>query len=483
MKKLMFIVLIGAALETSTHAQTAITNPQPFLNSAATASVEVTAEQVANMPPMFIGIKTGKAEFGKTTRLFTSNYTRAVQDFATLSPIAGQSCVLSLGDDGTKWVSNGAGQVAGEVSRTDIDALARFLEKANCKLDYSAAILKNTPQNAADELAYVESTVGENLIGVGFGNEPEGYGMTASQYATLWNTFAVAALNADNKLKFKGPETAVASNLGSWMTAWYQANAKLPLAYGSQHFYVSGPQNCPTCSIGSMLAQRTSNSYWNSMVLQKNSLEANLPHPLPVALTETNNFYSGGAPGISNSFASSLYGFDFVFRAAQSGFSFASFTEDDFWSKGYSPMNIINGYTYGPRFEYYGMYLAALAGYGPMLSTSVSGPASVHAYTVQDTVHGSLNTGLTNTSETNYSVTVSLPAGIEVTGCSAYLLSDAAGLADTAQKEVMLQGGEFNSSSQIEMKEAYGIPVSGGTARIALPAASALLMKCAVKSV
>ena len=479
MKKLLSFVLLGAAFQVN--AQSTIANPQPELSASTSVSVDVTAEQVATMAPTFIGIKIGKSEFGKTTRLFTSSYQRAVQDFATLSPIAGQSCVLSLGDDGTKWTPNGAGQIAGEVSRADIDALAKFLEAADCKLDYNAAILKNTPANAAIELAYVESAVGSNLIGVGFGNEPDGYGMTPTQYAALWNTFAVAALKADGKLKFKGPETAVASSLGPWMTAWYKANSELPLAYGTQHFYVGGPQDCATCSIGSMLEQRTASSYYTSMVLQKNTFEATLPHNLPIALNETNNFYSGGAPGISNSFASSLYAFDFLFRAAQSGFSSVQFTEDDFWSKGYSPMNIINGYTYGPRFEYYGMYLAALAGYGPMLSTNVSGSSSVHAYTVHDITHASLSTALINTSEANYSIDVSLPAGIDVSSCSAYLLSDTAGLADTAQKEVLLQGAQFNSESQIELKEAYGIPIANGVAKVALPAASALLTKCVVK--
>lgn len=122
-----------------------------------------------------------------------------------------------------------------------------------------------------------------------------------------------------------------------------------------------------------------------------------------------------------------------------------------------------------------------VAGYEPMLSTSVQGPSSSHAYTVDDVTHASVNTALINTSEANYSIALNLPSGLKVTGCSAYVLSDAAGLGDTAQKEVFLQGRQFNSSAEIEMGEAYGVPVDGGFARIALPAASALLMKCGVK--
>lgn len=481
MKKLLSCVLFGFAVDARVRAQTSVPNPQAALPSPSTASIAITGEQVAQMPTEYLGIKIGKSEFGKSTRFFDPSYTRAINGFSSLSPVPGQSCVITLGDDGTKWVPHGAGQVVGQVSEVDIDGLAKFIKLANCKLYYVAAILKNTPENAASELAYVGGAAGSNLLAVGFGNEPEGYGMTAAQYATLWNSFATAALQADSSLKFAGPDTAVASNLGVWLTAWYQENSKLPLAFGSQHFYVAGPQNCATCTTAAMLEQRTANSYWSSMILQKNAFEASLPQPLQVALTETNNFYSGGAPGVSNSYASALYAYDFVFRAAQAGFSLVQFTEDDFWSKGYSPLNIINGYTYGPRFEYYGMYMAGLAGYGPMLSTTVNGPSSIHAYTVHDLTHSGLNTALINASGSDYSLAVTLPPGLPISSCSASVLTDPAGLSDTIGSEISLQGGVFNSSAQIEMAEPFGISVTNSEAIVMLPHYSAVLLKCSTK--
>jgi hypothetical protein len=427
-------------------------------------------------------MKWGKSEMVQATQLFTSSNARAVENFKALSPLAGQSCYISIGSDGgtENWVPNGPGRTAGQISEVDIQALAGFLKAANCKADYGIAITGNTPAKAASEAAYVTEELGSNLLAVGFGNEPDGTGVTAAAYAAQWNTFATAALAENSNMKFKGPETGIASNLGTWLTAWYQANSKLPLAYGSQHFYVNGPAGCAQCTAAEMLEDRDAEGYWTSMVLQKNVFEAGLANPLPVALTETNNFYSGGAPGVSNSYASALYSFDFALRAAASGFTSAVFTADDNWSQGYSPLNVVDGYTWGPKLEYYGLYMAALTGYGPMLSTTVTGATGVDAYTVNSNNGTALNVALVNTAATNYDMSVTLPAGTNLAKCTSVMLSDTQGLMDTSGAGVHIQGGQFTSSSAIEMEAPYTVPVSKGVASVAVPAYSGVIVSCPV---
>ena len=87
-----------------------------------------------------------------------------------------------------------------------------------------------------------------------------------------------------------------------------------------------------------MLENRSAAAYWNTMVSQEDSFEASLQKPLPLVLTETNNFYDGGAPGVSNSYGSALYAYDFVFQASQAGFVTSAFTTLENSSKGYSPL-------------------------------------------------------------------------------------------------------------------------------------------------
>jgi hypothetical protein len=470
--------LIAPLVPTLGSAQTS----QPSLSSPVAASVRITAEHVSTIPPNFIGIKFGKSEMLQATQLFTANNVRAVDNFKALSPLPGQSCVLSIGSDGGKetWVPNGPGRTAGQLSQVDIQALAAFLKAAKCQVDYGIALTGNTPAAAASEAAYVAQELGSNLLAIGFGNEPDGTGVTAAAYAAQWNTFATAALANDENLKFKGPETGIASNLGTWLTAWYQANSKLPLAYGSQHFYVNGPAGCSQCNAANMLADRDAEGYWTAMVLQKNIFEAGLATPLPVALTETNNFYSGGAPGVSNSYASALYAFDFALRAAASGFSAAVFTGGDNWSQGYSPLNVVDGTTWGPKLEYYGLYMAALTGYGPMLSTTVTGTNGVHAYTVNSNNGTNLNIALVNTTATNYDMSVTLPAGTNTSKCTSVVLSDSNGLMDTSGSGVHIQGGQFSTSSAIDLEAPYAVPVTSGVAAVAVPSYSGVLVSCPV---
>jgi hypothetical protein len=454
---------------------------QADLSDTTSVVLVIKSHQSGVMPPNMIGIKTGKAEFGKAYPFFTDTNSQAVSDLKTLSPLPGQSCLISIGADGNViWVPDGIAKTAGQISRADIDALASFLKAADCKLDYTASILNNTPSSAADELSYVDSVVGKGLLAVGFGNEPdvEPYTMSAVAYARAWNTFAKAALARDGNLRFKGPETGIVTNLGLWLSAWYAENSSLPLAYGTQHFYVDGPGACPICTESLMLEKRSSQPSWNAMVAQRGDFEVGPTQVLPILLTETNNFYGGGDPGISNSYGSALYAFDFVFQAAEAGFAGTAFSLLDYWAQGYSPLNIVNGYSYGTKPEYYGMYMAALTGYGPMLSTTVQTADGLHAYTVDDMATGTLNTAFINTTDVNYKVQARYPTGTELKTCYSYVMSDSAGITDTLATELTIQGGHFDSNTDIVLQPPYPVFVDGATADMRIPAYSGVLVKC-----
>jgi Chitobiase/beta-hexosaminidase C-terminal domain len=455
--------------------------PQPTLNDSTRVTVVITSTQVGAVSPMAVGMKFTRSQFGDPSQLFTATNAGAVNNFKALSPLNGESCVLSLGVNDSapvKWVPGGAAQTPGQVSQADIDALAEFLIAANCKLDYSAPVLNNTPENAADEVSYVQEKVGSNLIAVGFGNEPNPATLTPTGFAATWNTFASAALARNNKLQFEGPNVGIASLLGPWVSAWYKENSSLPLVYAGQHYYVYGPAGCAGCTEALMLEKRSAEPYWNAMVSQKNSFEASLKKPLPVVLTETNNFYDGGAPGVSNSYGSALYAYDFVFQASQAGFSTSAFTTLENWHEGYSPLNLVNGYSYGPQPEYYGMYMAALAGYGPMLSTTVQGADGLHAYTINNVANSTMTVALVNTTGTSFTVSALLPAGMSPKACSDYVMSDSAGLTETGAVRLNIQGGHFDEDSNIAIGAPYSVPLNGTTATIAVPAYSGVLVNC-----
>ncbi len=457
--------------------------PQPTLNGSTSVTVVITPSQVGAVSPMAVGMKFDRAQFGEPSQLFTGTNAQAVNNFKALSPLNGESCLLSLGVNDAKpvkWVPGGAAQTPGQVSEADIDALAEFLKAANCKLDYSAPVLNNTPENAADEVSYVEEKVGGNLIAVGFGNEPDAprYKTTASEFAATWHAFATAALARNNNLYFEGPDVGTATDLGPWVSAWYKENSSLPLVYAGQHYYVYGPAGCPGCTEALMLENRSAELYWNTMVSQKDAFEASLEKPLPLVLTETNNFYDGGAPGVSNSYGSALYAYDFVFQASQVGFSTSAFTTLENSSKGYSPLYLSNGLSYGPQPEYYGIYMAALAGYGPMLSTTVQNADGLHAYTINNVGDSTMTVALVNTTGTNFTVDAMVPTGMSFKPCSDYVMSDSTGLTDTVAVHLNIQGGHFDAYSNIAMGAPYNVSLQGATATIAVPTYSGVLVNC-----
>ena len=227
-----------------------------------------------------------------------------------------------------------------------------------------------------------------------------------------------------------------------------------------------------------MLEKRSAEPYWNAMVSQRDSFEASLKKPLPVVLTETNNFYDGGAPGVSNSYGSALYAYDFVFQASQAGFSTSAFTTLENSSKGYSPLHLVNGFGYGLQPEYYGIYMVALAGYGPMLSTTVQGADGLHAYTINNVGDSTITVAFINTTGTNFTVNTMLPAGMSAKACSNYVMSDSAGIKDTVAVHLNIQGGHFDEDSNIAMGAPYNVPLNGTTPTIAVPTYSGVLVNC-----
>jgi hypothetical protein len=69
------------------------------------------------------------------------------------------------------------------------------------------------------------------------------------------------------------------------------------------------------------------------------------PYNLPYRLTECNSFYGGGAPGISNAFAASLWGSEFLFYLAQQGAAGINFHSGNPPDCVYSAINTTNNGT------------------------------------------------------------------------------------------------------------------------------------------
>lgn len=493
-------VLLGALLATSIVASKAQSNPQPVPSGTLTPTVvSVSSTATGAIPAVapFIGLSYEKTQLATSTRFFSSSNTRAVGVFKRLGVGVLRIGGNSVDNSTAVWTPNGAGQTANQISKSDIDALATFVAATGWKVLYGISFTENLSCSpnlgssscqvnaaAADEAAYVTQALGSHLIGFEIGNEPDGYisegyvpsTYTPSIFAAQWNQLASAIHNSLPNAVFTGPALGIANNVTKWTTPFMAENSS-QVSLITQHYYIGAGS---TGTMSQMLASSVygSGSYYSSMVSQMNTLRETYTQVWRLA--ETNNFYNGGAAGVSSAYGSALWALDHYFETATVGAAGINYISGGEPVKTpYTPINDVNGYCYGPMPEYYGIYFASLANSGSLLATSISaGGVNATAYTVKDTVNNSYNTVIINkdTGGENLDVQLSLPGNIS--SASILVLTDTAAtnaLADTTNMYV--QGAQVGKDGSFTPGASYTTTPSGATVSVYVPAFSAVLVK------
>lgn len=457
-------------------AAAAATNPQPVPSSPATGTVTMTSSVVGNIPAGFLSLSYTKSKLmNNAARFFSAGNSRGIADFKGL----GVGTLRLVTGDNEVWTPAGAGQTTGQISQSDVDNLAAFLTATGWKCTYGIPFLSNTTSAAVAEATYVASKLGSSLVGFEIGNEPDGTGytstgITASSFATAWRVYALDILAAVPSAQFVGPSTGVATNAGTYSTAMETTNADLVL-WDTSHFYHDGPT---TATIAEMLSFTASDGFYNSMVSGIHTTQTTYPDAW--VINETNDIYSGGADGVSNTFSSALYALDFSFVAAKSGATMVNWISGGMGTAPSNPYSVIqdsNGYTYQEQPKYAGLLLFALATQGnngaSMLSTSITSSGNnVKAYGLQYG-DGSQAVVILNESTTNMNMAVTFPQTIA--SANILTLSDASGLADKVNTNVLLQGQPLGYTPPVPGAP-YTATITSGHAGVYVPANSAVLV-------
>jgi hypothetical protein len=215
------------------------TIPQPIPTAAQAVARATIGTSAGTIPDYFLGLSYEKGDFASE-----SLFTAANASLAGLFNRLGNG-VLSLGGnslDKTLWTPEGCGNTAGQVSPVDVDNLAAFIALTNWKVLYGVNLATSTPALAAAEVAYVQSKLGDVLIGFGIGNEPEEYflsyfpgGWDLTAYETLCQQFRSAILSTTPSAIITGPAS------GGAVTTWtvpfvLGPNGKL-VSLLTQHYY------------------------------------------------------------------------------------------------------------------------------------------------------------------------------------------------------------------------------------------------------
>ena len=191
--------------------------------------------------------------------------------------------------------------------------------------------------------------------------------------STEWRRFFEAVRKRVPDAPFAGPDTAFNND---WLVPFAKA-FRNDVKFVSSHYYAEGPPNDPAMDIPRLL--RPDPKLEREFAgLQQVTKETGLPF----RLAETNSCYGGGKEGVSDTFASALWGADYMFRIAQAGGIGVNFHGGGYgW---YTPIAGTRAKGFEVRPLYYGMRLFREASAGEMLETTLStAPDGLRVYAVQ----------------------------------------------------------------------------------------------------
>lgn len=444
------------------------------------ATVSISTASAGAIGPTFVGLSYEKSSLYEP--LFTATNSDLIGLFKRLGP-----SVLRVGGnsvDRNIWTPNGAGQTAGQIAPADVAALAAFVKAAGWQCLYGvnlggAATGATTPALAAAEVAYAAQQFGSSLLGIEIGNECDLYGDTGNyfagswslaQFLTLWGQYRSAILASTPTVAITGP--ASASNESKWTVPFGQTVTKREITLLTQHYYRANGQ-LPT-STAAFLVTPDSNLINDLGILNTGAQDIGVPY----RMSECNSFYNGGANGVSDTYASSLWIIDYLFNCAQGGASGVNFHGGGSGA-GYTPIANSGGTIIEVRPEYYGILLFTLAGQGTLYQTQISaGSLNATAYTVKTST--GLNLVIVNKDSTqNLQVTASLPQSIHsATLLAMTQLSSGATTPNlTATSGVTIQGASVNPDGTFSPNAAYTLAPSGQQLTCYVPALSAVLIQ------
>lgn len=293
--------------------------------------------------------------------------------------------------------------------KADLDSLFAFAKTADVKVIYCLRLHNGDPEADATIAKYIMDHYAVQLDCFSIGQEPSAYpvekvdprsnsermgaGHEKFQYSTYrneWKQFADAIIAAVPDARFCGPGV---HNNGTWarnfMADFGNGHHVVLL---TEHLYAGGAGNkVPTPESGRdrMLSDEFTAKY---QTLYDSFVPMAISNGLPYRLEEVNNYFNGGATNVSNTFASALWGLDFMHWWAAHGAAGLNFHTGDRVAAGdalqpskYTAFfSTTNGFAVRPLG--YGIKAFDLGGHGHSIPETISNPGHLNlsAYAVSE---------------------------------------------------------------------------------------------------
>lgn len=287
-------------------------------------------------------------------------------------------------------------------AEADIDSLFAFAKAADVKVIYCLRLRGGDPQEDARTAKYIMDRYRPLVEAFSIGQEPSAYPrgdvpdnrpaterMGAgnekypySAYRDAWKIFADAIIAAVPDVKFAGPGV---HNNADWARRFMDDYARgHHVAMITEHLYAGGAGGkVPTPEIGRdrMLSTNFIRAYEK---LHDGFVPQAISNSLPYRLEEANNYFNGGATNVSNTYASALWGLDFMWWWAEHDAAGINFHTGDRVAAGYTLrpskytafFSTTNGYVIRPLA--YGIKMFGLGAHGHLLPLTVDNSAGLN---------------------------------------------------------------------------------------------------------
>jgi hypothetical protein len=282
------------------------------------------------------------------------------------------------------------------ISRASLEQLRGFLDATGWTAIWSLNLGRGTLQDAIVEARAVYSILGPGLDAIELGNEVENYGRgdhplrkapwDITRYLAEYREWHHAIVAAIPGLRCAAPDTAASVEWVQQMAE--QARGDVQLL--TTHFYL-GDQRSATLA---QLTQQDPRLRSKLERLRRISRDSGIPW----RMCETNSFFGGGHPGLSDTFAGALWTLDYLLLLAQygcAGVNIETGVNQLGFLSSYSPIRTDVAGQVGAGAPYYGMlaFAAACVEGAEILPVEITGSGSeLTAYAVRK--QGRVRTGV-----------------------------------------------------------------------------------------
>lgn len=324
------------------------------------------------IPPDFTGLGYEISSVAKPHLLTAANST-----YVQLVRTLGEQGVIRIGGNTSDFASFSAeGKAVSApkdtvVNEAGLRDLGTFLDATGWKLIWGLNLGSGSEQQAVDEASAVATVAKDKLLAFEIGNEtnifhgsghrPASY--SYADYLAEYHRYKAAIRAKLPDAPFAGPDSAGATE---WVTDFARDEGK-DLKLLTDHYYRQGEKN-PTSTLSKLLVADPGLA---SML--KKLQAASLSSGVPYRICETNSFFGGGRPGVSDTFGAALWALDYMWvlaSASASGLNMETGTNDLGFVSSYSPIGEESG-VYSAKPPYYGMLAFAYAGHGQRVAVDL----------------------------------------------------------------------------------------------------------------